>query len=337
MTDYYKILNINVDASLDDVKKAYRKLVKKYHPDNYSGSEKEASEFMSTINEAYDTLTDEKERFFYDKEYRKEKSSENSTFGTSTPTHTPSPDKEAESSTNDAESTPKEKTPHKDGCTSRCLSKIMEYIVFVAIILFLINHFHMTDKIKPLIEKAGNILNIEKNSDNSPKGCINCYFNAIQTNDTDKVTAMFTDSSFDEYTKTVQDIYHAIREDDMYYLLFKEIRNFDITIDNVKYNNNKTEAVVSVTVRNINCYTFILDMLLEYDSDEPNYLSQEEINSLVRKKLEDKEKYLADCTCTFTIKNMNSVWKISNIDDMKELTSILIGNTHKLAELTEEK
>lgn len=337
MIDYYKILNISPDASSNDIRKAYRKLAKKYHPDNYNGSEKEASEYMSVINEAYDTLADERARFFYDTEYKREKSSENTPPDTDTPTHTHPSNKEANSPMDDVESTPKENAPHKDGCISGCLSKIIEYIVFGAIILFLINHFHMVDKIRPLIENASNILNINKNnSDNSPEGCINCYFNALQTNDIDKATVMFADTSYDKYTKTVQDIYNAIREDDMYYLLFKGIRNFDFTINDVKYNEDKTAATISVTVQNINCYAFILDLILECDSDEPDYLSQEEIDSLIYKKLDDKENYLSDFTCTFTVKNMDSVWKISNIDDMQELSSILIGNTDKLAELTEE-
>lgn len=65
MTDYYKILNINPDASLNDIKRAYRKLAKIYHPDNYNGSGKEASEYMSAINKAYDVLTDAEKRFLY--------------------------------------------------------------------------------------------------------------------------------------------------------------------------------------------------------------------------------------------------------------------------------
>ncbi len=58
MNDPYKILGITPDASDDDVKKAYRKLVKKYHPDRYQNSPlaDEASEKMKEINGAYDTI-----------------------------------------------------------------------------------------------------------------------------------------------------------------------------------------------------------------------------------------------------------------------------------------
>ena len=55
ITDPYKILNISPDASDDEVKKAYRELARKYHPDHYHGSplEKMAEEKMKEINEAY--------------------------------------------------------------------------------------------------------------------------------------------------------------------------------------------------------------------------------------------------------------------------------------------
>ena len=55
ITDPYKILNVSPDASDDEVKKAYRELARKYHPDHYHGSPLEdmAEEKMKEINEAY--------------------------------------------------------------------------------------------------------------------------------------------------------------------------------------------------------------------------------------------------------------------------------------------
>ncbi len=59
MNDPYKVLGVNPDASDDDVKKAYRNLAKKYHPDNYVDNPLAdlAQEKMKEINEAYDTIT----------------------------------------------------------------------------------------------------------------------------------------------------------------------------------------------------------------------------------------------------------------------------------------
>ena len=58
MTDPYKVLGVNPDASDDDIKKAYRELVKKYHPDNYANNPLAdlAEDKMKQINAAYDLI-----------------------------------------------------------------------------------------------------------------------------------------------------------------------------------------------------------------------------------------------------------------------------------------
>ncbi len=52
--EYYEILGIDQDASQDEIKKAYRKKCREYHPDVYKGDD--ANEIMSKINEAYNKL-----------------------------------------------------------------------------------------------------------------------------------------------------------------------------------------------------------------------------------------------------------------------------------------
>lgn len=58
MTDPYQILNVSPNATDDEVKKAYRELARKYHPDNYHDNPLAdlAQEKMKEINEAYDTI-----------------------------------------------------------------------------------------------------------------------------------------------------------------------------------------------------------------------------------------------------------------------------------------
>ncbi|MBD3426468.1 MAG: DnaJ domain-containing protein [Candidatus Omnitrophica bacterium] len=63
--DYYSVLGVKEDASQDKIKKAYRKLALKYHPDKNPG-DKKAEEKFKKISEAYYTLGDEKRRKEYD-------------------------------------------------------------------------------------------------------------------------------------------------------------------------------------------------------------------------------------------------------------------------------
>jgi curved DNA-binding protein len=64
-TDYYKILGVNKSASDQELKKAYRKLAMKYHPDHTKG-DKNAEEKFKKISEAYAVLSDKEKRKQYD-------------------------------------------------------------------------------------------------------------------------------------------------------------------------------------------------------------------------------------------------------------------------------
>jgi len=64
--DYYEILGVSRNAGGNTVKKAYRSLAMKYHPDRNPGEEKEANERFKDINEAYAVLGDPDKRRQYD-------------------------------------------------------------------------------------------------------------------------------------------------------------------------------------------------------------------------------------------------------------------------------
>lgn len=73
MKNYYQILEVDQRASKEVIEKAYRTLVKKYHPDLYATAQKKEAEMrLRELNEAYNILSDDFLREQYDFELRKE-------------------------------------------------------------------------------------------------------------------------------------------------------------------------------------------------------------------------------------------------------------------------
>ena len=64
--DYYAILGVSKTATDDELKKAYRKMAKKYHPDANPDKKEEAEKKFKEVNEAYEVLSDAKKRKMYD-------------------------------------------------------------------------------------------------------------------------------------------------------------------------------------------------------------------------------------------------------------------------------
>jgi len=60
--DFYKILGVERNASVEDIKKAYRKLALKWHPDRNLKNKEKAEEKFKEIGEAYSVLSDPKKK-----------------------------------------------------------------------------------------------------------------------------------------------------------------------------------------------------------------------------------------------------------------------------------
>ena len=91
MSDYYKILGLGVNASQTDIKKAFRDLALKYHPDKNMNSQESREKFMEIV-EAYEILSDEKSKNRYDLAFNKKIGINNPNFYNSNFKWTPSAD-----------------------------------------------------------------------------------------------------------------------------------------------------------------------------------------------------------------------------------------------------
>ncbi len=67
MLNYYSLLNVSISSSVEDIRKAYIDLIKRWHPDTFTGDTTLAELMTRQLNEAYETLSKPELRYMYDK------------------------------------------------------------------------------------------------------------------------------------------------------------------------------------------------------------------------------------------------------------------------------
>lgn len=326
MINYYDILKIKKNASQNDIKRAYRKLAKKYHPDNYKGSEEEAEEYMSRINEAYDTLVDEEKRRQYDAEFLSSNTPHPAGTRTASNPYRYNTSRSTDEWSNDfgfsTEETGKTKRTMK-----RTFYRPLKYSAFLIILIFLAVQFN-------LVGRVIDVLNINRDTTaKTARGCVNCYFKAVREHNAEDAKSFFLTSDYDNLNEGVIAILSIADggEDLMYHPLYEEFSKFEVSIDDVSYNDDETEATITTTIQNINCYTLFIE--LNRQEPESSINPERRINYILRNILEDdRDQYLTNTTCTFTLIKNGGLWEINKIEKINDLVSIFVGNVNKIAD-----
>ena len=163
MKNYYSILLIGEDASREEIKQAYHKMARLFHPDNFKGSQEDAENQMALVNEAYQVLSDEKRKREYDymlhntntdrarnescsNNDNRNKTEENTSNFYETKERRESDEKQA---CQNSTSVPFDDNGRKEkikSWISSALSKLIEWAISLVILYLIANHFGLIDK-----------------------------------------------------------------------------------------------------------------------------------------------------------------------------------------------
>lgn len=363
MLDYYSTLQIEEDATQDEIKQAYHKMARLFHPDNFKGSQKEAAEQMAKINEAYQTLSDIDKRAVYDadrqlksgkpnrdnnKKY--DRREENDTYSETAKTNSAN----ADSSTNpksdhvNVENPAKNNldTSPKKGCSS-CLAKIIEWAIYIGILYFVVSHFHLADKAKSLLNSfnLSEFGSEEKNADKligfKPEEVVEQYFKYIKNGEDVEADNLFreeADENFQtctvaEYNKVIVDLYYGFEKDIPTYPLFEEIRNFNYAVSGVNVDEKEGYAEINIEIENCDI-ALLFGMVIEADGDGNilGTVSDSELQKLFRnaiKKYKDSCVINTDAIITLK-KDQDGCWKIDSISPLKDFSTVITGQADDL-------
>ena len=178
--NYYQILDIKQDANEEEIKLAYKTLVKKYHPDIYKGDKSFAEKKIQEINVAYEVLSNPESRTEYDNEINPQINNINYSYTVSPNTENSS---DFYNNMQDRVINSFDKMPFEKKFKSLLL-------VFIAYILFLIFSFY----------QIFSIFNQQNNSNNKTNNIINENYSNVANQNYDN------DVQDDDYNNDVQDV-----------------------------------------------------------------------------------------------------------------------------------
>ncbi len=141
MKDYYYILGVSKEATIDDIKKAYRKLSMKFHPDQNNG-DKFFEERFKDIKEAYETLTDTSQREKYHEEFFRSSETKKENYqSTNTASNTNAEPKKERSNSKTKTSSSNSRTKTKKKPSNLTPKPIISAFVVLLILILAYNFF----------------------------------------------------------------------------------------------------------------------------------------------------------------------------------------------------
>lgn len=335
MIDYYSILQVNEKASEEDIKQAYHKMARLFHPDNFNGSRELAAEQMAKINEAYNVLSDKKRRAMYDSQKKGYDDQLKEDFITRNE-NKKQKERPCEDDSID------NYVPEEKQKTTSCLGKIMEWAIYIGIICFIFNRFDIGSHVKGLLNDAHEIIDSISNEQSSffekyyePDDLVKEYFNDLKKGKIDDANNCFSkdaDQNFQgmtvaEYNQVIGDLYYSFEADIPTYPLFEAIRKFSYKINNVTYLDEQQNAEVYIDISNYDV-ALIFGLVLAADGDENKLekLSDSKMQKVYRNAI---NLYGNECvistSATFELTKEDGSWKIYKISPMKDFSTVFTG------------
>ncbi|MDD6571725.1 MAG: J domain-containing protein, partial [Thermoflexaceae bacterium] len=330
--NYYAVLQVDEKASQEEIKQAYHKMARLFHPDNFNGSQNAAAEQMEKINEAYAVLSDIQKRQAYDMLLNNSREE---------PVTTDSRMESVKKGNVDEPVLDRKKNKE-----SSCLTKIFEWIICIAVGCFVFNYFHIGEKVKSFIGSStpieqGKTDSVSTKKQMDPDELVETYLEYIRRGDDISANSFFTVSADDnfqtctvsEYNQTVTGMYYGFEDDIPTYPLFEEIRNFEYSINGVELSQDGNSAKVYLDIQNCDV-ALIFGLILQADEGENilENMDDSELQKLLRIAI---SKYKTTClistNATFTVKKMqDGVWGIDSISPLKDFSTVLTGQAADL-------